>query len=402
MSRLDELLVRWHEDGLSAEEVAELEQLLESPEGRRRLVEEFCYIETVSSALRELPAPALSRSRLQLPSWRWWAGVAALLLVAITLAWWWRPAAPLVAPPIHNAEQPNQVIAGGVVLDGAPTLAIADGSAIRVPEEVPAVIRLGDGSQAELEPGTQAVLHGSVPGLRQLVELVEGAGSFRVEKGDGQFQVETGLGRVTALGTEFRVRILSGRRLEVAVREGLVEVDQGGRAQLLSAGDSRVFAAPTRPPARETRAIFTAGDSQTITISRPREGSTTLSLADDARIVIDGKPSRLAELPPGTIVFLEQAEGRVIAVRADGQSAGGEVRAVDAAARTISLAGRQGRGTPADRVYTLAADVQVTVDNNPVSLAEIKPGTRVLLKLAVDRKTVVRIAAGRNEPRERK
>ena len=78
------------------------------------------------------------------------------------------------------------------------------------------------------------------------------------------------------------------------------------------------------------------------------------------------------------------------------------MRAVDAVGRTISLVGRLGRSPPADRIYPLAADVQVTIDNKPAPLAEVRPGSRVLLKLAVDRKTVVRISVGSSEPRERK
>lgn len=405
MIRLDELLLRWQEDRLVAEEMDELERLLQHPEGRRRLVEEFCYIESVSTALRGLPVPMPSSSRLKRLRWPWWAGAAAALLMAVAIAWWWRPSGPGPEKPgeLGALEEPNQVIAGQVILDGTPTRAIADGSDIRVPAEAPAVIRLGDGSRAELEPGTQAVLHGSVVGLRQLVELVEGAGSFSVEKGEGQFQVETGVGRVTALGTEFRVRILPGRRLEVAVREGLVEVDQGGRTELLIGGERRVFSGSGSRSPRETRALLTRSSAGTISITR-RDGSITLPLAENVRVLVDGKPSQLVMIPPGTVVFLEQPEGQdsVVGIRADGPSAGGEVRAVDASAGTITLVGRLGRGTPVDRVYPLAVDGQVIIDGKPAALADVRPGTRVLLKLALDRKTIIRIAVGSGEPRERK
>jgi hypothetical protein len=41
---------------------------------------------------------------------------------------------------------------------------VAEGSAISVAGETPAVIHLTDGSQAELEPGTSAMLHGRAKG----------------------------------------------------------------------------------------------------------------------------------------------------------------------------------------------------------------------------------------------
>jgi hypothetical protein len=98
-----------------------------------------------------------------------------------------------------------------------------------------------------------AVLRGSTAGARQWIELNEGGGTFRVEKAEGQFQVVTAVGSVTALGTEFSVRLVPsnnqgdtnmsvrGVALAVAVLAGMVQVESDGKTNVLGAGESQVF-----------------------------------------------------------------------------------------------------------------------------------------------------------------
>lgn len=51
MRRVEELLYRWRDDSLTPSEVAELTTLLELPENRRTLVEEFCLAQAAGEAL---------------------------------------------------------------------------------------------------------------------------------------------------------------------------------------------------------------------------------------------------------------------------------------------------------------------------------------------------------------
>ena len=89
------------------------------------------------------------------------------------------------------AGGPSEVVSGSVLVAGVPSPAIPAGAAISVAGEKPAVIRLGDGSQAELEPGASAVLQGRAGGMRQLIELTKGSATFRVEHAHGDFRVAT-------------------------------------------------------------------------------------------------------------------------------------------------------------------------------------------------------------------
>ena len=55
MSRVDELLLRWRDGALAPDEVLELAGLLESPEHRRALAEEFLFAQAVRDALTLAP-----------------------------------------------------------------------------------------------------------------------------------------------------------------------------------------------------------------------------------------------------------------------------------------------------------------------------------------------------------
>jgi ferric-dicitrate binding protein FerR (iron transport regulator) len=84
-----------------------------------------------------------------------------------------------------------------------------------------------------------------------VVELTHGGGTFEVAHGGGQFRVTTPVGAVTALGTAFSVKFHPGGktragatakpRMGVAVTEGTVRVDAGGRSFVLSAGKTGTY-----------------------------------------------------------------------------------------------------------------------------------------------------------------
>jgi hypothetical protein len=249
---------------------------------------------TALSTSSDFGSPPPPRSSVFSSPWLLGFGVlAGLGVVAVLVATWLpfgvlhhsKPAAP--QGPAGDVSSPSvladgaglpeqgggaQPVAGGSttpgLAGGSTTPGLAGGSMVSVAGDTPEVIRLTDGSQAELEPGASAVLHGRAGGVRQLIELVKGGGTFRVQKAHGDFRVVTKLGSVTAVGTEFSVRIVPpraaseatvrrtgsagtspleaartspGGRLAVAVTDGTVEVEFGGKTFLLHRGEERVF-----------------------------------------------------------------------------------------------------------------------------------------------------------------
>lgn len=251
----------------------------------------------VAAVFRQVEAgrPAASRQPGAAPRWRSSKVLAAAAVVVLACGaglWLYLGGLPATS---------HQVLAGRVMTGGAEATVIPQGARIRVADSAPAVIRLTDGSRATLEASSVAVLHGRAAGRRQLVELDAGGGTFQVAKAKGDFEVKTPLGRVTALGTEFSVRLAAaanghekegehpraGRRaLAVAVLSGAVQVEFAGQTHTLQAGDSRVFTPEAEKKARvvQCSGVLTAVEASAITVAvkkGERAVAETLTIAVD-------------------------------------------------------------------------------------------------------------------------
>jgi ferric-dicitrate binding protein FerR (iron transport regulator) len=238
------LLDRYQGGESSPEEVAALVRMLrQDPDRRRRFVERWLLevqLRKVFSGLVPV-RPAAKR-----PARRFsWVGVGAAAAVLLALG-------AFLLGRFGGKQAPAAEVASGQVrIDGAEVERIPAGVWFDIVGGSSAVLRLPDGSRAELEPTSRASLQERPAEGRSAVALAEGGGVFQVAHGGGRFRVETDAGTVTALGTEFAVRLRrrgadraggKGRlTLSVTVREGSVEVDAGGKSRVLSAGKSRVF-----------------------------------------------------------------------------------------------------------------------------------------------------------------
>jgi hypothetical protein len=187
--------------------------------------------------------------------------------------------------------------------------------------------------------------------------------------------------------------------LAVAVLSGVVQVEAGGQISVLGRGESRVFAQGRGGPARSAPLrgpLVSIGNGQ-ITVGG-RGGSTVHALGPHVAVTIDGKRAKIEELGVGMIVSLERrdGEGPVVGIKAEGPTIGGEVKAIDADQRTVTLAKRGDgpRGTP-EQTFSFAPGVAVTLDGQPASASDLQPGASVALKLTVDKKTVLSITGSR-------
>lgn|GEM_PF-1454562 len=199
----------------------------------------------------DAPVPRSSYWRTRVAA----AAAAAILIAAgIWAAMGLFGSKSALVEPVPSA--PNQLLAGRVLVEGVEIegRGIGNGARLQVLGTTPAQIRLADGSMAVLAAGSQAVLHGPVGEVRQVVELARGRGDFRVEKEPRQFRVDTGLGSVAVTGTEFSVELRPreakgegemkaklGLALAVTVLVGSVQVNYDGKDHLLTAGPTRVF-----------------------------------------------------------------------------------------------------------------------------------------------------------------
>jgi len=260
------LIHRHLDQATTPEESAELDRLLgSSAEAADAFAEasrlDAFLVEHFSDTGRRLQVAALFHDRQPAAPRRRWrlpvpvlAAAAGVLLIVGAL---------LLGRHLQKTRQPQgyQVVAGHVLLDGEARRELFAGARLVVPDTAPAVLHLPDGSRAELAPASRAILRGHSGGARQAIELLQGSGRFQVAKGTEPFRVETLLGCVTALGTEFTVdfgpvpssdtggvgmRRTAVQALAVAVILGMVQVDFGTDTFILSAGDSKVFAAGVR------------------------------------------------------------------------------------------------------------------------------------------------------------
>lgn len=231
--RFEELLSRWENGAATPEDLREIEVLLRASAGHRKTFLQRALLEVdlhetysgeIAEAVRQSPQPAAVR---RFPWGRLGVAWAAGLLLAVL-------AGTLLLRP---GEPPGRTPAG----------------LVRVSGTEPRVFDLEDGSRVELRPGTVVTFLGRRGDARQLVELREGAGTFRVVVGSGDFQVKTPHGAVTASDADFEVEIPHPGGLAVRSSRGQVKAAHGEEWLFLAAGQSHVFETVSpEPPRRET------------------------------------------------------------------------------------------------------------------------------------------------------
>jgi RNA polymerase sigma factor (sigma-70 family) len=135
----------------------------------------------------------------------------------------------------------------------------------------------------------------------------------------------------------------------------------------------------------------------TITV-KDREDEKTFAVAQDAFITVDGKPCKLAAVPPGAFVSLGLAADQTTArtVGAAGPDLGGcggsMVKAVDTALNTITFDDKA-MAEVAGKTFTVAQGANVVIDGKPGSLAGVPVGAFVNLSLHADRRTAGQVRA---------
>ena len=189
--------------------------------------------DAVEAEWRELVAARRSRHTRT----RWLAAAASVAAVAVG-AWLVWPAtrvAPVTVATLGPVVGEVELRDGDGPWRTAGTGgAVTSESTLRTGRGGLAAIAMANGVQVRLDSGTQLAMneHGSARLVGGAVYV--DAGSARDQ---GQpFVVDTPVGSVTHLGTQYVAR-LDGRTLDVAVREGRVELRDGGQAFVADAGE---------------------------------------------------------------------------------------------------------------------------------------------------------------------
>lgn len=371
MSRLHDLLDGHFDGALDAAASSELAALLRQPAARAELVRRARFEALLRRAHPRQPARR----------WRWAIPlVAAAAVLAIGLAWFLTPAPAAPMPP----PEPIAMVEGAVrTPEGRPLLRIEPGVPLVVEGDRPAVLRLADGSTSSLAPGTSATIRAAAPDIRATVELNDGQGRFDVPTHPDLFHVVTPAGRLSSRAGRFTVdHHADDEAMAVTVQAGRVEVVSGAVFASLAQGDRREFRTQANDQsARRRPAVLVAVESGRVLLRHGREArneTVTYAVGEDTRVLIDGEPGRLQDLPPGTKVVIASTTGRILReLSANGPQESGVVSHVDRAAGTVAVRLNEGKRLvqlPFDRVHVRSAG----------GAAALAAGTPLRVRLSLD------------------
>jgi len=165
-----------------------------------------------------------------------WAGVAATLVLAVTMWMQWTPP----AAGLGELARVERLVGVVEVATGDRWRPLADarerltaGMKIRTREDGRAAFLLASGESLRLDAGTEVMLDG--PG-----RLYFDRGTIYVDSGQRpaakRIEVVTPAGTAHDLGTQFELQV-AGASLRLRVREGSVSIDRGGQSMTGGAGD---------------------------------------------------------------------------------------------------------------------------------------------------------------------
>jgi hypothetical protein len=181
--------------------------------------------------------------------WVW--GGAAAIAVSLFLAVGWFAYTRIVS------RRP-EVAGTGLTVEGGGKL--ERGAVVRS-NQAKGQLSLGDYCEIELEPNSSVRIGGTQK--QEQLTLLQGVVSCRVESNRGGFSVNTPHGQVVVTGTQFTVRLLTGRGpdgkptewTQVKVEEGRVSMIVDGTPVELQPTDSRRFPLPADPFAAKVASL---------------------------------------------------------------------------------------------------------------------------------------------------
>lgn len=288
IQRIRELILRAIYSGLTEEEREELErwrgQAPRNEEVYRKLLEqrftpgEYERYEQARSGddWEQLRAKWRASRRRRYLSWQWMARYAAVIVLGVVLAYWFRqpekPQRPMVVRAVQDVqpgtmkavleledgvqvalgtpevERDERLVSRGIT--GQDSLVRYAGQdtrpvehhVLRVPRGGEYVLALADGTKVWLNAETELHYPSRFEGAERRVRVV-GEAYFQVTKSDScPFIVEAGEVAVRVTGTEFNVMAYAGHdRVETTLVRGGVDVTAGNAGQRLTPGMQAVY-----------------------------------------------------------------------------------------------------------------------------------------------------------------
>jgi RNA polymerase sigma factor (sigma-70 family) len=149
------------------------------------------------------------------------------------------------------------------------------------------------------------------------------------------------------------------------------------------------------PAGKPVAAVDPAANTIALVGKTDGGGAPVVRVAAGAKVYVDGKEAKLADVPRGSVVtFGGQRDGskEVGEVRAVGETITGVLRQVDLASVTVTVKGEKGKG--GDRVLKLAEGGKVTAGGKDVKLTDLKEGDVATVTLTADGSAALAVVAG--------
>lgn len=288
IQRIRELILRAIYSGLTEEEREELErwrgQTPRNEEVYRKLLEqrftpgEYERYEQARSSddWEQLRAKWRASRRRRYLSWQWMARYAAVIVLGVVLAYWFRqpekPQRPMVVRVMQDVqpgtmkavleledgvqvalgtpevERDERLVSRGITGQDSLVRYVGQDTrpvehhVLRVPRGGEYVLALADGTKVWLNAETELHYPSRFEGAERRVRVV-GEAYFQVTKSDScPFIVEAGDVAVRVTGTEFNVMAYAGHdRVETTLVRGGVDVMAGNAGQRLTPGMQAVY-----------------------------------------------------------------------------------------------------------------------------------------------------------------
>lgn len=137
------------------------------------------------------------------------------------------------------------------------------------------------------------------------------------------------------------------------------------------------------PNTHDGEVVSITSEKLVMTNKEGQEHSHTF--AADARLTLDGKVCKAADLTPGMRIRITTAEGdKSVATKIEGIDKNADFASIPQDGKFVSLTGNTGMEDKQEQTCTLADDVKVTCDGKSCKTSDLKAGIRIRVTSAGD------------------
>jgi hypothetical protein len=170
--------------------------------------------------------------------------------------------------------------------------------------------------------------------------------------------------------------------------EGTVVSVQTGTATTANSISAEIYGTPAPKPSPAT--------GNTITIKKPDGAQATYAVADKVKVFIENQAANLTGVTPGLRVELVlNKEKTVVYIESKAETYRGRLKVYEAAYGSMTIQTREG-----DKTFTIADNVQVTVNDKPAARTDLKAGMKAGIRVEKGQVVLIKAVAFKDKGKE--